>query len=205
MTSKRTKAFGTVVNLLAGIIIVVNIVLVGGLGLGALVHLWIMFDGLQLMSHLPLLDVGTTANVNQFFTKMRVLSTFDIFGIHTFDFLSRYPDPSPHSKNFDGLKYESSFPIQNLSTMFFVTLAYILGCVIYAFVYSDSIKCTKPQPESVEQELKEGGEVADNEEPGKNDPNTSLTPLKTQQIAGNDKLIVIQEIKEIEEISEEED
>ena len=64
MTSKRTKAFGTVVNLLAGIIIVVNIVLVGGLGLGALVHLWIMFDGLQLMSHLPLLDVGTTANVN---------------------------------------------------------------------------------------------------------------------------------------------
>ena len=137
-----------VMNVLAGIIIVVNISLVGGLSLGALTHLWIMCDGMQLISHLPLMDIGTTANVNQFFAKMRLLSTFDIFGTHTFDFLSRYPNPAPRSVNYDGLEYEGTFPIHNLNTMFVVTLVYAVCCAIYAIVYKDSInfctRCKKP-------------------------------------------------------------
>ena len=112
-----------------------------------------MTDSLQLISHLPLLDVGLPANVNQTFESLRKISTFDILGTHTFDFLSKLPDPTPHNSKFFALDYEGVFPIHNLSTMFAFTLVYIVCCTAYAILFT---KCRKPG--QLDKELKEGGE-----------------------------------------------
>ena len=87
---------------------------------GALLHLWGLLGGLQLSTHLMLLNLKFPANAGFFLNFIVNIATFDPLPVEAIWMLFDFPELGSFSSSFANSGYEYVFLVENMGTCFFL-------------------------------------------------------------------------------------
>ena len=125
------KSVGSSSKVSVGSNFVVNIAMAGSLS-----QLWGMINGLQVVAQMPLYDVRSPGNVNEFTGFLSELSNFDLLDTESMNNEVFYiPEEDSVSLNFQNAGYDSTLAIKTLGTFFYMMLAMIILALIYIMLY----------------------------------------------------------------------
>lgn len=95
-----------------------------------------MINGLQVVAQMPLYDVRSPGNVNEFTGFLSELSNFDLLDTESMNNEVFYiPEEDSVSLNFQNAGYDSTLAIKTLGTFFYMMLAMIILALIYIMLY----------------------------------------------------------------------
>jgi len=98
-------------------------------------QLWTMLNGMQLVTHMPLLFTLFPANANFFITYIIPVATFDFLPEKVLSLIFDFPVKPGQSLAFEALGYGSMYPVENLSTCFFLFNIYLVLVFIWSILY----------------------------------------------------------------------
>ena len=93
--------------------------------ISALNQLWCMINGLQLTTHLQLLNLKFPANSAFMLNFLVNIANFDVLPVETIWFFFDLPEEGSHSLNFQNSGYEFKSLIENMGTQFFFVQGYL--------------------------------------------------------------------------------
>ena len=93
--------------------------------ISALNQLWAMINGLQLTTHLQLLNLKFPANSAFMLNFLVNIANFDVLPVEAIWFFFDLPEQGAHSLNFQNSGYEYKFLIENMGTQFFFVQGYL--------------------------------------------------------------------------------
>ena len=98
-------------------------------------QLWIMINGLQIATHLPLLNVKFPANANLFTYVYLLIAKMDFVPDSFLQGYLVFPESEAYSLEFATNGYASQYAVENISTAFVLLQSYLLLCLLTAFLY----------------------------------------------------------------------
>jgi len=92
----------------------------------SLKKVWAMIEGLQVVCHMPLINIKSPGNVNAFNEFLSELAFLDIIDTSTVaNDLFYFPEMDPVGLNFQNAGFETNLLIPSLGTLFFMLLGQI--------------------------------------------------------------------------------
>ena len=94
-------------------------------------QLWTMINTQQLIVLMPLFDIKPPANVNMLFEKIMEIAAFDLFEVNEpLDKLLNLEPTEPFNERFSTVGFESIYLLNNLGTLNFAYIAWILAALV---------------------------------------------------------------------------
>ena len=107
-------------------------------------QLWSAINGLQLTTHLPLLNTKFPANAGLFFRHLTEVSTFDVLPHEELlASLTNFPEKESHSLAFESSGYENLFLAENMGSGFLMVHLFFIVCILIFVVTCAARKSPK--------------------------------------------------------------
>ena len=98
--------------------------------LTALNQLWCVVNGLQIATHMQLLNLKFPANAAFLLNFLVNVANFDLIPEEAIWFFFDFPEQSAYSLNFQNSGYEYTFLIENMGTQYFIVQAYLIAVLV---------------------------------------------------------------------------